>query len=589
MDTEQTFKPLTKYILAALVIFGLIGVVLSVWPRGVADGSAPTARPTTLGSLPTKPPAPVTISIVTSDTKAEWLEAVTKQFNEARIKTKAGSSVRVEVLRESSPLGIQQNILDGSVQPTIWSPGEISWVDSANQINKDHGKPPLVTEPCTPTVYAATGFAMWRPMAEALGWPDKPIGWDEIAGLAADPQGWAAYGHPEWGSFKFGHAHPEQSTTGFTMLTTLAYNELNMTEGLTPQQVKSKPVRDAFQAVEAHTYHYGLSTRGLLTLMAQRGPSYLHAVTASETATLKSNEVNKDILAFPLVFIFPAEGTFWMDNPFCILDAGWVTPEQHEAALLYRDYLLAPEQQDQAVTIGLRPADPKIPLHDPISLAYGTDPKVSPQTVPPLETVNGETGAAIVDLFKLTKKKATVIILLDLSQSMQGVKIKNAIQGTINFIHRLAKDDQVYVYIFNDKPIELQPSGPVGTAVEGLTQKLNGLFVSGNTALYDAVCMGVKKAQELEKADQANDEARLYGIVVLSDGDDTNSQITENELFGCLPNGEDVKEVKVYTIAYGEDADKDLLLRIANRTNGKTYVSDPESIDQIYLSISAEQ
>ena len=80
----------------------------------------------------------------------------------------------------------------------------------------------MVSEQCPRIVYAATGFAMWRPMAEALGWPDKPIGWKTIAELAGDPQGWAKYGHPEWGQFKFGHAHPEKSSTGFSMLATLA-------------------------------------------------------------------------------------------------------------------------------------------------------------------------------------------------------------------------------------------------------------------------------------------------------------------------------------------------------------------------------
>ena len=225
---------------------------------------------------------------------------------------------------------------------------------------KTCGQPPLVSEACPPVVYAATGFAMWRPMAEALGWPDQPIGWDEIVALSADPQGWGSYGHPEWGAFKFGHAHPEHSTTGLTMLATLAYNALDRTDGLTPELVKSDPVREAFRAVEAHTYHYGLSTRFLMTVMAERGPSYLHAVTSSETSTLKTNEVNKDSMRFPFVFIFPAEGAFWMDNPFCILDGDWVSAEQHEAAGLYRDFLLEPAQQDLAVTIGLRPADPAV-------------------------------------------------------------------------------------------------------------------------------------------------------------------------------------------------------------------------------------
>jgi Ca-activated chloride channel family protein len=497
--------------------------------------------------------------------------------------------VYVEVFQEESPGDWNQAIQDGSFKPTIWSPGEMSPVDLANQLRKDRGQPPLVTGDCPPIVYAATGFAMWRPMAEALGWPDQPIGWDEIVRLSADPQGWGAYGHPEWGAFKFGHAHPEHSTTGLTMLATLAYNALDRTEGLTPELVKSEPVREAFRTVEAHTYHYGLSTRYLMTLMAQRGPSYLHAVTSSETSTLKTNEVNKDSMRFPFVFIFPAEGAFWMDNPFCILDGDWVSAEQHEAAELYRDFLLEPAQQDLAVTIGLRPADPAVALHDPISLAFGTDPRVSPQTVPPLPAVDGDTRAAIIDLFKATKKKATVVIVLDVSQSMAGEKIKNAIRGTVNFIGRLAKDDEVYVVLFNDGLVELQPGGKVSAVSETLTKTLDGLFVSGNTALYDAVCQGVSKSLELEKADQAEGEDRLYGLVVLSDGDDTNSQISESDMFRCLPGGEDVKEVKIFTISYGEDANQDLLLRIANRTNGKTFVSDPGSIDEIYLSISAEQ
>ena len=41
--------------------------------------------------------------------------------------------------------------------------------------------------------------------------------------------------------------------------------------------------------------------------------------------------------------------------------------------------------------------------------------------------------------------------------------------------------------------------------------------------------------------------------------------------------------VKVFTIAFGEDADKDLMTRIANRTNSKSFAGDPESIENIVL------
>jgi Ca-activated chloride channel homolog len=583
-------KPFTKLVISGVLVFALAGLVVRFFGEDIGTAiSNVFIPPLRLESAGVPNAEIVNITILTTDTKAEWLNKATESFNNAAIKTSLGHPIYVQILQEGSPGEAQQAMQDGTYQPTIWSPGDISWVQAANQTMKDHGKPPLVTKDCPPVVYAATGFAMWRPMAEALGWPDKPIGWDDIVALAADPQGWASYGHPEWGSFKFGHSHPEHSTTGFTMLTALAYNALNQTEGLTPQLVKSDVVVEAFQNVEAHTYHYGLSTRSLLTLMANRGPSYLHAVTSSETATLKSNEVNKDTMQFPFVFIFPAEGTFWMDNPFCILETDWVSDEQHEAAELYKVYLLQPAQQDLAVTIGLRPATPGVALHTPIALEYGTDPRISPQSVLPLQAVSGETQAAIIDLFKQTKKKATVIIMLDTSQSMNGEKIKNAVQGTINFMERLSKDDRVYIYTFNDSVQELQPGGRLGNVTETLKNTLSGLFVSGNTALYDAVCQAVKKSVELEKEDQENSESRLYGVVVITDGDDTNSQISENDMFLCLPNGEDVKEVKVYTIAYGEDANQDLLLVISNRTNGKSFEGNPENIDQIYLSISAEQ
>ena len=101
-----------------------------------------------------------------------------------------------------------------------------------------------------------------------------------------------------------------------------------------------------------------------------------------------------------------------------------------------------------------------------------------------------------------------------------------------------------------------------------------------------AACSQVYSTQE---ADKAAGEKRLYGIVVLSDGDDANSTKTESDVFNCLPSGEDVEGVKAFTIAYGDDADKDLLLRIANRTNGKAYPGDPDTIEQVYLAISFEQ
>jgi Ca-activated chloride channel homolog len=563
--------------LLASVVFAMLGVT---------SCSAP-AKPTNATPQPTRPPNSVVISIVTNDTKAEWLKLVTDAFNATQPKTSAGRQIVVEMIQESSPGPTVEKIVKGELQPTLWSPADISWVEQANQTLKGQGKPPVVSEECPRIVYAATGFAMWRPMAEALGWPDKPVSWKQIVELAGDPQGWAKYGHPEWGQFKFGHSHPEQSSTGFNMLASLAYAAAGKTEGLTPEDVRSPGVVDAFRALEQDTYHYGTSTRALLTVMAQRGPGYLHAATASETAMLKSAEVQKDVLRFPWAFIFPAEGAFWQDNPACLLDASWVSAEQREAARTYRDYLLAFEQQDKAVQIGLRPAVEGVPLHFPISLDNGADPRVSPQTVPPLANVSAETQAAIIEVFKETKKKATVVLVLDKSGSMAGEKLANAVAATGNFIGRLDPKDRVQLTAFDQSLQSFGPVADVATVRDGLSRELSPLKPGLYTVLNDAICAAVKTADAARAQDRAAGEQRLYGIVVLSDGVDTASQ--HEDVFACLPTGEEVEGVKIFTIAYGDDADKDLLKKIAERTNGKTFTGDPATIEQVYLAISAEQ
>jgi Ca-activated chloride channel family protein len=535
-----------------------------------------------------RPSNAVVISYYTSGTKADWVRDVAEAFNESDVKTASGKQVWVEVMEVDSGDFLPQ-LQDGRIQkPVVWSPGEISWVNEANLVWQRQHAQPLVSEQCAPTVYAIIGIGMWQPMAEAMGWPDTPIGWDEIVALAADPQGWARYGHPEWGLFKFGHTHPRYSNTGFLALTSLVYNTLDRTDGLTPQMVKSDEVVEAMRQVELHTYHYGMSTRSLFTVMAVKGPAYLHAGTNSESGVYATNKYNKDTLRYPLVFIIPDDGAFWSENPYCVVDGGWVSAEQREAAHILRDYLLAPERQDRAMDFGLRPTDPAVPLRAPMTADW-TDVDATPQTILPLASVSGETAQAIQDVFLEVKKKATIIIVLDRSGSMQGAKIQGARQATANFIGRLQPEDQMELIIFNEVPLVLQDRATAGDVAEQSSAGILNVSASGNTALYQVVCNAVRRSETLRAVNLLNDEERLYGIVLLSDGMDTASKMTRQQMFDCLPAGEDVEGIKIFTIAYGSDADAELLKQIAARTNGRAFSGDPGTIEQVYLSISAEQ
>jgi Ca-activated chloride channel family protein len=531
---------------------------------------------------------PVEVSFWTNDTKAEWVHEVTGRFNDAQHQTASGRTIQVNVEQISSG-DLYPLIEAGEIEPTAWSPGTIAWINEANEAwQRTHGER-LTSGDCPEVVYTAIGIGMWRPMAEAMGWPEAPIGWSDIIDLAADPEGWAKYGHPEWGQFKFGHTHPGSSNTGFLAMTSLVYNTLGITEGLTPEMVLSDEVVAAFEGIEANTYHYGASTRSLFTKMANHGPSYLHAGTNSEIGIMATNYYNELEAPWEFVFIIPADGTFWSENPYCILDADWVTDEQREAAGIYLDYLLGEEAQNTAVDEWLRPADASIPLRQPLSLENGTDPSKNPNNVPPLESVSGQTTEAVERVFLQTKKPATVVILLDTSSSMRGKEIEAARQGVNTLINSLQSKDEVSVFTFNSSIEQVMPDGEVGEVRQALTNKVAQLRATGDTRLHNAVCRAVAQASDVQETDESGGERRLYGIVLLSDGDDTSSNISESQMFDCLPSGETAEGVKIFTIAYGSRANETLMEEIAVRTNGRFYTGDPENIEEVYRSISFEQ
>jgi Ca-activated chloride channel family protein len=197
----------------------------------------------------------------------------------------------------------------------------------------------------------------------------------------------------------------------------------------------------------------------------------------------------------------------------------------------------------------------------------------------------------VLDVFHDVKKRATVAILLDTSESMGTGKLNGAIQATTAFLQAYArdKDDEISVYSFNNEVTLLQPSGRMGDVGESLIGTVKTIFSGGNTALYDAICEAVDAIDNRAVEAEAAGDRRLYGIVLLSDGQDTNSSRSKSDMFTCLPSGEAAEGVKIFTIAYGDDADEQLLEQIANRTNGIFFESNPDDIQEVLLEILYEQ
>ena len=532
-----------------------------------------------------EPPIPkdaIVIEYHTSKGKKGWVNEVTDTFNKAQHKIDGRPIVvKLDHMRSGSSLaGIQE----GKIKPTLWSPVSESWIELLNETWQDRHKKKLITR-FEPTVNVAMIVAMWEPMARALGWPDKPVGWEEIIKVSTDPKGWASLGHPEWGEFGFGHAHPDHSTSAMLSVISLLYAKAGKTSGLTSEDLKNPEVIKALEDVEATIVHYGKSSSWLTDKMCLRGPSYLSAVTLYESNVVSFNNSCAD-KAFPVVAIYPKEGTFWADHPTGIVEGDWVTPEMKEAAEKYLAYLLESDQQKLLPKHGFRPASDSVPLSAPFDQAHGVLPAMTKEKA--LDKPTKEVFKRANELWHKVKPKATVYILLDVSGSMRGKRINIARESTAAFIRHMNPDDEVQLLAFSHELNPLGDLGKVRDIGEGLVQKSNGLFANGNTRLYDAVAYGLKT---IEAARKTRSERRIYSLVVLSDGADTGSQASQSDVLEMLPRIEDTHGTRVYSIAFaygeGEQKAKDFLRAISERSNGAMQEGTLENMDTVYEAISA--
>ena len=404
-------------------------------------------------------------------------------------------------------------------------------------------------------------IAMWESKATEMGHPRKALGWRNLMQKASKDPG-----------FKW--SHPSTATASGLLATTAEfYAGAGRKTNLTKKDLEAERTIEYVKTIEATVERYGGESEDRVAIrMLAEGGHPLDAFVAQEQLVIY---FNRNTLGEKLVAIYPKEGTFWMDHPLVLLEGPRVTEEQKRTFREFAAFVRKPEQQQLVLREGYRPAEVAVSLQAEGSLIrpeYNVDPK-QPKTllkVPPAGVVE-----IIRELWRLTKKPANIYLVVDVSGSMQGEKLYGAKDALLSFIDQIEGDrDRVALVSFESDVHEIQRLGQLDR--ERLGASIRGLRAGGGTMLYDAV------DHAFGKLEQQNNPQRINVIVAMTDGQSEGDiEVLESRVRQAdFP-------VLIFTVAYGEDADLDVLKRIARMGDGQAYPSDPETIEKLYQLLSA--
>jgi Ca-activated chloride channel family protein len=584
------------------IVAVVAGILLILYLRGAFGGDG---GPEPQASDTNTPRAGcVGLSVIGSSEKAALLGQMATSFEQTNA-TVNGTCIDVIVNSKASGGAMEalargwDEKVDGP-RPDVWSPASSGWVVLLRQRLAARDLPNIVPDETPSIAQTPLVIAMPRPMAEALGWPNKQLGWSDVFALAQDPSGWGSVGHSEWGDFRLGKTNPNFSTSGLNALVGEYFAATGLSSDLTLDRIQDPNTVSFVKGVESSVVHYGDTTLTFLSNLQRaddrgEGLTYISAVTVEEKSVWDYNQGNPTgdpatlgnhaKPTVPLVAIYPKEGTLLSDNPWVTLDASWMTDAKRRAAQQFLAYVQSPEQQQRFQRFAFRSAQgvPGANISPENGLLPG-QPKLT--LTPPSPEVLDRIQSGWEDV----RKRARVLIVIDVSGSMGEAsgtgqtKLELAKEAAISSLNLFAPDDDVGLWIFTSEVtegrdyLELIPIEPLGPNLDQFKRAIRSLVPLNGTPLYTTI-EGAVQAMRL-----SFDPSRINGVVLLTDG--KNEDPRNTNLQAVLDDLDSELNIRVFPIAYGSDADLATLTKIANASRAAVYdATDPAAIAKAFVSV----
>jgi Ca-activated chloride channel homolog len=500
-------------------------------------------------------------------------------------------------------------------RPDVWVPASSAWalqVQLKRQVSKQPDvipfeRPKVATTPMV--------FAMPKPMAQALGWPQQPLGWEELLQAVQNRQGWAAFNQPDWGAFRLGKLDPNLSTPGLEALIGAVFAATRQGSDLSLETLSKQAdqLRTLILGIERAPGQDADTPATFLANLQQADQAgetlgFVSAVPLDEKSVFDYNRGSLGGLEdggqrpkpkVPLVAVYPKEGTLEADHPWVVLRVPWVDAAKRRAAAGFLDYIRSEPVQVRFQEAGFRSwrGRPGPALNEEIGLLPDQPSRVLSPPAP-------QVVAAALESWNAARKRSNVLAVFDISGSMKEevpgtggrTKMDLVKSAAGQALQLFAPETNLGSWVFSTDLgggkdwREDIPIGPTNAKLpNGQTRRqvllgaLNSMQASnGDTGLYDTTLAAFRAVKRSYAPD------RINIVVLLTDGinDDPGGGISKQELLTRLKAEQGNQKVAIITIAFGANADATSLRQISQATGGIPYVvRDPREIIKVFTEV----
>ena len=328
------------FLLLAAIFFG-VRSCRNLLASRQAGGSGQAAS----GGLTPAQAANGDIVVSTTGTKQKWMQAEIDKFNAQS----QGGKVSLQLAESRDAL---HGILDGTLQPVLWSPSSPVWVyqlahvwpgaHGGAQIADVNSSQSYRTLFKSPLVFLTTkekaGFL--RPLLSG------PAPWEAVRQLSVGQR------KAPWGKFKFAYADPLNASSGLLTMSLIVTEYVQSHNQSDPVAAASTPQFATYlgQINRAFVRDPSATGSSALEKAYSANPQSRDFITAYESAALAALEQNPD-----LVMIYP-NPTANADQAIYELAGPWVSDSQKITASAFLDFVSKPEALDDGVQYYFRPA-----------------------------------------------------------------------------------------------------------------------------------------------------------------------------------------------------------------------------------------